>query len=303
MSAIQELQDAARAVAERVAAATVTIGRQGRGTGVVIGPGQVLTNAHNLRDRTTQVGFADGRSLQGELAGSDVDGDLAVLRVDTGDVAPLEWAPGSPTAGSVVFAASRGGHRFRVTWGLVSAADQAFRGPRGRRIAGSVEHTAPLARGSSGGPLLDTEGRLVGVNTHRAGAGFYLARPADDALRSRVAELAAGRSVPRRSLGVALAPAHVAARLRRAVGLPDRDGLLVRGVEDGSPAARAGLVQGDLIVGAAGSAVTAVDELLDALDRVEDGATLALTVVRGTEERAVAVSFGPAAEGGEDGTA
>jgi S1-C subfamily serine protease len=303
MSAIQELQDATRAVAERVAAATVTIGRQGRGTGVVIGPGQVLTNAHNLRDRTTQVGFADGRSLQGELAGSDVDGDLAVLRVDTGDVTPLEWAPEAPTAGSVVFAASRGGHRFRVTWGLVSGADQAFRGPRGRRIAGSVEHTAPLARGSSGGPLLDTEGRLVGVNTHRVGAGFYLARPADEALRARVAELAAGHSVTRRTLGVALAPAHVAARLRRAVGLPERDGLLVRGVEDGSPAARAGLVQGDLIVGVGANPVTAVDELLDVLDGLADDATLELTVVRGTEERAVAVSFGPAAEGGEDGTA
>ena len=100
-----------------------------------------------------------------------------MLRVDTGDVAPIEWASEAPTAGSVVFAASRGGHRFRVTWGLVSSADLEFRGPRGRRIAGSVEHTAPLARGSSGGPLLDTEGRLVAVNTHRAGAGFYLARP------------------------------------------------------------------------------------------------------------------------------
>jgi S1-C subfamily serine protease len=303
MSAIQELQDAARAVAERVAAATVTIGRQGRGTGVVIGPGQVLTNAHNLRDRTTQVGFADGRAVQGEVVGRDVDGDLAVLRVDTGDVLPLEWAPEAPTAGSVVFAASRGGHRLRVTWGLVSSADLEFRGPRGRRIAGSVEHTAPLARGSSGGPLLDTEGRLVAVNTHRAGAGFYLARPADDALRARVAELAAGRSVTRRTLGVALAPAHVATRLRRAVGLPERDGLLIRGVEDGSPAARAGLVEGDLVVAVGDRPVTTVDGLLDALDGVGDGATLSLTVVRGTEERAVAVSFDPAATGGEDGTA
>ncbi len=86
-----------------------------------------------------------------------------------------------------------------------------------------------------------------------------------------MAELAAGRSVTRRTLGVALAPAHVAARLRRAVGLPERDGLLVRGVEDGSPAARAGLVQGDLIVGVAGGAVAAVDELLDVLDRLDDG--------------------------------
>jgi len=238
------------------------------------------------------------------VAGFDVDGDLAVIRVDTGDVTPVEWADEAPTVGSVVFAASRGGHRFRVTWGLVSGADQPFRGPRGRRIAGSVEHTAPLARGSSGGPLLDVDGRLVAVNTHRVGAGFYLARPADEALRSRVAELAEGRSVTPRTLGVAVAPAHVAARLRRAVGLPDQEGLLVRDVEDGSPAAGAGLTQGDLIVAAGERPLRTVDELLDVLDGLDEGATLELQVVRGSEARAVAVSFAASADGGgEEGRA
>jgi S1-C subfamily serine protease len=304
MSAIQELQDAARTVSERVAAATVSIGRHGRGSGIVIGPGLVLTNAHNLRDRTTQVGFADGRTAQGELVGSDLDGDLVVVRVDTGGAGPLEWAAEVPTVGAVVFAASRGGHRLRVTWGSVSAADVAFRGPRGRRVAGSLEHTAPLARGSSGGPVVDAQGRLVGVNTHRAGAGFYLARPADAALRARVDELAAGRSVPHRTLGVAVAPPHVAARLRRAVGLPEQEGLLVRSVEDGSPAAAAGLATGDLLTVAAGRPLRTVDELLDVLDGLADGAALELRVVRGTEERAVAVSFDAATEAAtHEGTA
>ena len=106
---------------------------------------------------------------------------------------------------------------------------------------GSVEHTAPLAPGSSGGALLDAPGRLLGINTNRLGEGFYLALPADDALRDRIDALGRGESTERPRLGIAVAPQHVARRLRRSVGLPERDGLLVRGVEDGSPAAAAGI--------------------------------------------------------------
>ena len=99
------------------------------------------------------------------------------------------------TVGSAVFGAgaSHGGGT-RVTFGLVSAVARAFRGPGGRRIDGSVEHTAPLAPGSSGGALLDADGQLVGLNTNRIGEGFYLALPADAALRARVDALGRGES-------------------------------------------------------------------------------------------------------------
>ena len=149
-------------------------------------------------------------------------------------------------------AAATYGGGSRVTFGFVSSVARSFRGPGGRRIAGSIEHTAPLAPGSSGGALVDAAGRLIGLNTNRIGEGFYLALPADAALRSRVEALGRGESAKRPRLGVAIAPNHVARRLRRSVGLPERDGILVRGVEDGSAAAAAGVEAGDLIVSAGG---------------------------------------------------
>ena len=106
-SLLLELSTTARAVAQAVAPSVVSIGRNGRGAGIVLAPGQVLTNAHNLRDRTTQVAFADGRAVQATVAGIDVDGDLAVLTVDTAGAPPLPWRDDDTNAGDVVFAAAR----------------------------------------------------------------------------------------------------------------------------------------------------------------------------------------------------
>ena len=296
MSALQELEGAVRAVAERVGPAVVGIGdRWGRGSGIVIGDGLVVTNAHNVRGDRVTVSFADGRVEEAAVSGVDVDGDLAVLSVDTRGASAPEWAAEAAVVGSAVFAlANPGGRGLRVTFGMISGTERSFRGPRGRRIAGSVEHTAPLARGSSGGPLVDAQGRLLGLNTNRAGDGFYLAIPADADLRARVDALGRGESSPSPRLGVAVAPPWVAARMRRAVGLPEREGLLVRGVEEGSPADRAGLGRGDLIVAAGDRPVSDADDLHAALDEAGPTGTVTLTVVRGEEEREVAVRLSPA---------
>jgi S1-C subfamily serine protease len=293
-SLLTELSSAARAVAARVAPSTVAIGRNGRGSGIVLAPGQVLTNAHNLRDRTTQVTFADGRAVQATVAGVDLDGDLAVLTVDTAGATPFAWRTEAVEPGDVVFAAGPNGRGVRVTLGLVTTTGRPFRGPRGRRIDGSIEHSAPVARGSSGGPLVDADGQLVGINTHRLGDGFTLALPADADLRRRVDELARGESPERRRLGVAIASAAVTRRLRRAVGLPERPGLLVRGVEAGSPAANAGIQEGDLIVRAGGTDVTDTDALFAALEGAGD--SIDIVVVRGADERSVTVTFAPGAD-------
>lgn len=289
MSAIEELQSAVATIAERVGPSIVGIGRGTRGSGVIIADGTILTNAHNLRGDEVTVTFADGRQTRGTVAGVDGDGDLAVIKVETAGTTAVEWSDGAELSiGTPVFgaAASHGGGS-RVTFGLVSAIARAFRGPGGRRIDGSVEHTAPLAPGSSGGALVDASGRLVGLNTNRIGEGFYLALPADKALRERVDALARGESPTRARLGVAIAPSHVARRLRRSVGLPERDGVLVRGVEDGSPADAAGIEAGDLIVEAAGKAVADGDDLFVALATVSG--TYEVKLVRGAEERSVTV--------------
>jgi S1-C subfamily serine protease len=287
------VRDAARAALAAADASVVRIGRPpGRGCGVVVAEGAVLTNAHNLRDRTTEVTFADGRAVQAEVAGVDPDGDLVVLRVDTAGAPPLAWAAAPAEAGDVVVALGRaadGGAR--VTAGLVSGVARAFRGPRGREIRGSLEHTAPLARGSSGSPLLDERGALVGINTARLADGFYLALPADGALRARVDGLLRGESVRPLVLGVGLASAEVAAQLRASVGLPARAGLLVRTVAEGSPAAAAGLAVGDLLVRAGDQELTEVADLHRALDGAGAERALVLGVVRGVEELALTVRF------------
>ena len=287
------LRDAGRAALAATDRAVVRIGRApGRGCGVVVGDGYVLTNAHNLRDRTTEVTFADGRAVQGELVGVDPDGDLVVLSVDTADVPALAWADSPAELGDVVFAVGRaadGGAR--ITHGLVSGLERAFHGPRGRQITGSLEHTAPLARGSSGSPVVDQHGLVVGLNTARLADGFYLALPTDAALRERVDALIRGESARRLVLGVGLTSAEVAAQLRASVGLPERAGLLVRDVADGSPAADAGVKVGDLLVTAGGAPIGSVDDLHRAMDAARTAHELVLTLVRGTDEHTVTVTF------------
>jgi serine protease Do len=292
MTALDEIQAGITQLAEGAGSSVVGIGqRWGAGSGIVLGDGQVLTNAHNVRGDQVEVTFADGRTAEGTVTGHDIDGDLAVISVDTAGAPAVAWSDGAASVGLPVFAlANPGGRGLRVTFGFVSGIERTFRGPRGRRISGSLEHTAPLLPGSSGGPVLDAAGHLLGINTNRLGEGFYLAIPADAALRGRVDALARGESARTPRLGVSIAPGHVARRLRRAVGLPDLEGVLIRDVTEDSPAARAGLAGGDLIVTVGGQPVRTVDDLLDAV-QTASGASIELGLVRGAEERTVQVSL------------
>src|SRR5829696_5827977 len=268
---LDELQAAVGAVGERVGPAVVGLGRGwGRGSGVVIAEGRVLTNAHVLRGDEVAVRRGGGEVALGRVASAD-----EALDVDTGDAPAVAWEPEAVeglAAGRAVFAlADPGGRGLRTTFGLVTATGRSFRGPGGRRVRGSISHSAPLPRGSSGGPLVDAGGRLLGINSVRMEGGLLLALPADEA-----------------RLSLALAPPRAARRLRAAVGLPEREGLLVRGVEPDSPAASAGLRQGDLLVAAGDQPLRGYDALFDAL---EAGGSVALTVVRGTDEREVTAHF------------
>jgi serine protease Do len=294
MSVLEEIEQSVQAVAERSGPAVVGIGRGwGVGSGVVFAPGRVLTNAHAVRHDEVTVSFADGRRETGRVLASDPDLDLAVIDVDTGEAEPIEWGDATevPIGRAVLALANPGGRGLRVTPGFVSSASRSFRGPRGRRIAGAIEHTAPLPRGSSGGPLVDAGGRLLGINTVRVDAGLILAVPADATVRERVETLAKGERPTSVRLGVAIAPPRVARRLRRAVGLPERDGVLVRAVEDGSPAERAGIERGDLIIAAAGQPVERIDALYEALDTARAEGSLDLAIVRGTDERSITVTL------------
>jgi len=295
MSALAEMRDSIQEAADRVGPAVVGLGRGwGVGSGVVVGRGRVLTNAHVLRDGEVTVTFGDGRRAEGTIKGVDPDLDLASIEVDTGDAEPVAWDPDAqpPAIGAPVLAlANPGGRGLRVTAGFVSSAPRSFRGPRGRRLGGAIEHTAPLPRGSSGGPLVDASGRLVGLNAIRADGGLILAVPADARTARRAEALGRGEDTGTPRLGVAIAPPRVARRLRRAVGLEERAGVLVRAVEEETPAARAGIARGDLVVAAGGKPVERVDVLYEALDGAGPEGDLKLTVLRGSEERDVTVTF------------
>ncbi|MDH4146133.1 MAG: S1C family serine protease [Acidimicrobiia bacterium] len=304
---LDQLEAAAAAVHAAASPAVVGIGRDGRGSGIVIADDLVATNAHNLRDATTTITGADGRRIPAQVVAADVDGDLAVVRAEGVRAAAWRWRDEPAGVGMPVFALTAGPGGARLAFGLVAAVDHSFPGPRGRRVRGAIEHGASLPRGASGGPLLDATGALVGINTHRLRGGGYLALPADARLRRQLDRLAAGSAPHRRRLGVALAPTDVAQALRRSVGLAPLDGLLVRDVEPEGPAARAGLAEGDLITSAHGRPVRTVDELAEALDDPGSGAAtpdeVALGIVRGVQELTLLARFeaeAPDAPAGEN---
>jgi serine protease Do len=292
MTQLFETSDLIGRLAGQIGPSVVGIGPGWRGgSGVVLEPGRVLTAAHNLRGDHPGVVFADGRKAGARVTAVDADLGLAVLDVDTGDVPAIELAESDPLGiGAVVVGAARpGGRALRVTAGFVSTDQRRVRGPRGRRIA-AIEHTAPLPRGSSGGPLVDADGRLVGINVIRLDGGLIVAVDTV-AAAADVARLSAGEAPARRRLGVAVAPPHVARRLRGAVGLPERSGILVRAVEDDSPAAKAGIERGDLLVAAGGAALERIDDLYALLD-APDADAIELTVLHGSDERVVTVELG-----------
>ena len=279
---MEQLSAQIREAEARVGPSVVGLGRGwGRGSGVVVAPGQVLTNAHVLRGQEVAVRLRSGDAVPGKVVGFDPDLDVAVIAAETGDAPAVTWDPdvvGQVVTGTAVFAlADPGGRGLRVTVGFVSAAGRSFRGPRGRRITGTIEHTAALPRGAAGGPVVDAGGRLLGINTVRLEGGLIMAVPADAGLKTAVDGLSRGEGGGRPRLGVALAPPR-----------PGHIGLRVRAVQEGSAAEAAGIRGGDLLVGAGGRALTSVDELLDAMEAAgEDG--LEVVLVRGSEQLTLSV--------------
>jgi serine protease Do len=286
MAVLEQIGEELRTAADRHGAGVVGVGRGWRvGSGVVIGAGRVLTAARHAGDGPTTVTFVDGRSEAATLLAADRDLGVAVVDVPTGDVEPLDWVPEGfePAIGTPVVAlANPGGRGLRASVGFVSAAERAFRGRRGRRLGRAIEHTAALPRGSAGGPLVDLEGRLAGINLLRTEGGLILALSAGS-VREVADRLGRGEEVRRPTLGIAVAPPWVARKMRRAVGLPEREGLLVRAVEGGGPADRAGIERGDLIVRAGGTDVDGIDALHRSIDEAANG-SVALTVLRGVDE-------------------
>jgi S1-C subfamily serine protease len=286
MTFAEELKVAVAAASQSGLRSLVAIGTRGpTGSGMVVADGKVLTSAHNVRFQGRSLVFADGAKREAELVTADISQDLAVLSVDTTGASPISWSEDSAELGTPILAAANlAGRGATLSFGIVAGVDQAFRGPEGRRIKGSFEHTAPLPHGASGGPVLDFEGRVLGINTKRMGEALYAALAAGPQLRAAVEALSRGETPVRGWLGVGLLPPELARRLRLAVGLSDRSGALVREVTPEGPAAKAGIRKGDLLVSVNGRELQTADDLYSTLLDHGPGSSVKLGVVRGQEE-------------------
>jgi S1-C subfamily serine protease len=295
--------------------------RGGSGSGVLVSPdGYVVTNSHVVGGRKKLTGItAEGDRLDAEVVGDDPATDLALLKLAAGELPFARLAGGIKAAkqhsskaanseaeeritaavrvGQLVVAVGNPfGLQSTVSTGVVSALGRSLRGRDGRLIEEVVQHTAPLNPGNSGGPLVDARGAVVGINTAviawSQGVGFAV--PVTTA-RWVVSELVEHGRVRRAYLGIGVANVPLASAMARGLDLLNESGVEVTMVQGGSPADRAGLREGDVIVGAEGRIVESADDLHRLLARVGARARVSLTVVRNGRRLEAGVELAQAA--------
>ena len=279
---------------ENVAASVVRVnGRRRRsGSGVVFAQNTVLTASHVLeREEDLSVETADGRTLSARFAGRDHSTDLAVLNVDGLDIEPATPAEGDARVGQISLAVgshSRG-EGPRATLGVVSAVGGPVRTRRGPRLERFIQTDATPYPGFSGGPLIDARSNVLGMLVSGWGRGAAFAIPADLAWRT-AGTLSERGSVKRGYLGILSQPVRLPDGGR--LGLTQRGGLLVVGVEDGSPAGRGGLIVGDILATLDGQPVEDTDDLLVLLAGDRVGSPVPVKLVRGGELTEVEITVG-----------
>ena len=268
--------------------------RRGGGSGFVFTPdGLILTNSHVVHDAVRiAITLADGRRMPATLIGDDPASDLAVIRVDEPDsnersltAAALGDSQRLRVGQAVIAIGAPYGFQSTVTAGVVSALGRSLRSYSGRLIDDVIQTDASLNPGNSGGPLVDSAGRVVGVNT----ATILPAQGICFAIGINTAKFVASRllrdgRIRRSFIGVSAQTVPVHRRVVRFYDLPRETGALVLSVEDSSPAKRAGLREGDIIVALEGQPVAGVDDLHRLLTEVRVGVSCALTVLRRTEK-------------------
>jgi len=288
------LSDGMADAVEAVGPAVVRVnGRRRRsGTGVVYGPDAVLTASHVLeREEDLTVGLHDGRTLSARFAGRDHSTNLAVLRVEGLDVEAATPAEGEARVGQLALAVGSASSRSegpRATLGVVSAVGGPVRAWRGPRLERYIQTDATPYPGLSGGPLIDVGGKVLGIMVSGS-RGTAFAVPAD--LAWRVARTLEERgSVKRGYLGILSQPVRLPDGQR--LGLTQKGGLLVVGVEEGSPAGSGGLIVGDILATLDGQPVEDTDDLLVLLGGDRVGRPVPVKLVRGGELEELEITVG-----------
>jgi S1-C subfamily serine protease len=272
--------------------------RHGSGSGFVFTPdGLILTNSHVVEGaERLDVTFPEGRTARADLVGDDPDTDLAVVRVDASKLPTVRFADSKRLrVGQVVVAIGNPyGFAATVTTGVVSAVGRSLRGRTGRLIDDLVQTDAALNPGNSGGPLANTRGEVVGVNT----AVIVPAQGISFAIASSIAQYVASRlirdgRIVRGYLGVGARTVTIPRAVAHARRMAIVSGVQVESLEPGGPAARSDLRSGDIIVAFDGRPVAAVDDLHRLLAEGTAGRRIGLVVLRGGESLDVAVTPSP----------
>jgi len=266
----------------------------GSGSGFFISPdGYLLTNSHVVHGaRELKVFLADGRKLSADLIGDDPDTDLAVLRVSADELSHLKLGDSDAVRpGQIAIAiGSPMGFQQTVTAGIISGLGRSLRGASGRLIDNVIQTDAALNPGNSGGPLVNTQGEVIGVNTAiiRPAQGICFAIASNTA-RWVVAWLIKDGRIRRSFIGVAGQNVPLIRKVARYHHLAQDTGVLVAGMDANSPAARAGLQEGDVLLALDGAATPAVDALHKLLTGDRIGERAIVTFLRGVELRRHAI--------------
>jgi len=263
--------------------------QKGSGSGFIFTPdGFILTNSHVVHQaRRIDVTVLDGRKYQADLIGDDPDTDLAVIRINAPNLAPARLGDAQHIrVGQLVLAIGNPyGFQYSVTAGVVSALGRSLRSRSGRLMDAVIQTDAALNPGNSGGPLVNSRGEVVGVNTAMIlpAQGICFATSIDTAKFVASRLIRDGR-VSRSYIGLAGQNISLPRRIVRHYNLPVETGILVVSFEDNSPARSAGLLKGDIIVGLENHPISSIDDLHKLLTEERIGRTSTLTVIRRTDK-------------------
>ncbi len=281
---VEFVRSAARSVVR------VEAGSRGTSTGVVWSDeGAIVTVAEGLDDDSVMIGLPSGETVDAEVVGRDASTDLAVVRRRADGLAPPTWGDDPLEVGQLVFTVTRPGRSPKAGLGLVSRLGDPWRTRAGGKVDRYAELDVSLHPGLSGGLVLDAGGRALGLASARLIRGTPLLVPAVT-LRRIVADLLAHGSVRRGYLGLSSLPVDVPAALAGADA--QRAGLLLTAIEEGSPASRAGLLVGDLLLALDGVPLRSVADLMGCLDPDRIGQALRARIVRGGVLKELEVQLG-----------
>ena len=293
MAVLSELSDSLAEIVENVGPAVVRVEARRRvpSSGTVwASDGTIVTADHVIeREEDMRIGLPDGQTVAATLVGRDPTTDVAVLRVQTSLKAPAWGQLDAARVGHLVLALARPGRTVRARLGIINALGDAWRAPTGGGIDRYLETDVAMAFGFSGGPLVDTTGKVLGLNTSGLLQRAALTVPVPT-LRKVVETLLTHGRIRRGYLGVGAHPVRLPGELRQQLG--QETGLILVSIDPGSPAERGGLLLGDVIVALDGRPARHLANVMERLSADSLGKALSVRIIRGGRVQDLSVVIG-----------